>query len=381
LRFRFHFPEFPSGAEALRQETREFLEQERAASRFMPRPNCWVHYDAAFTQRCGESGLIGIIFPKEYGGRAGTPLDRHVVCEEMLAAGAPVGMHWIADRQSGPLLLRHGSEAARRQILPEIAAGRCCVGIGMSEAGAGSDLAAIRTRADKVGGGWRITGSKLWTSHAHRAQYMTLLARSAPVGEDRHLGLTQFIVDMHTVGVRANPIEDLTGSRDFNEVALDNVFVSDEFVVGNPGDGWKVVMSELTHERSGPERFLSTYTLLADLVERVKPVATPADYAALGRLIAHLATLRGMSTAIAGMLSQGLTPDVEAALVKDLGTAFEREVPEIARELVDCPPQPGSADSYAAALAEAILAAPSFTLRGGTREILRGIVARQLGLR
>ena len=381
MRFQFQSPAFSEAAEALRHQVRAFLDAARAAGEFTPRPNAWMHYDPAFTRRCGERGLIGIMFPKEYGGRRGTALERYVVYEEMLAAGATVGMHWFADRQSGPLILRHGTESARARILPEIAAGRCCIGVGMSEPGAGSDLAAVRTRAEKVDGGWRITGSKLWTSHAHRAHYLILLARSAPPGEDRHSGLTQFIIDMKAPGVRANPLVDLTGGRDLNDVAFDGVLVPDEFVVGRPGDGWTLVMSELAYERSGPDRFLSTFPLLADLVDRVGPTATAADHAAVGRLVAHLTTLRRMSTAVAGMLDEGLTPEVEAALVKDLGTAFEREIPEVARQLVDCVPQPGSRDRYAAGLAEAMLAAPSFTLRGGTREILRGIVARQLGLR
>jgi alkylation response protein AidB-like acyl-CoA dehydrogenase len=370
----------------MRHRVREFLAGERAANRFTPHSNCWIHYDQEFSRRCGEHGFIGVIFPREYGGAGGTTLERYVVYEEMLAAGAPVGLHWIADRQSGPAILRHGSEVARRRVLPEIAAGRCCIGIGMSEAGAGSDLAAVRTRAERADGGWRITGSKLWTSHAHRSQYMIALVRTAPAGEDRHSGLTQFLIDMSTPGVQANPIADLTGGHDFNEVGLDDVFVSDDFVLGKPGDGWKLVMGELAFERSGPDRFLSTYALLVALIDRLRAQqqqggASGANYAVVGQLVSHLATLRRMSTAVAGMLARGTTPEVEAALVKDLGTNFEQEIPKAARKLVDCMPQPHGSDAYAAALAEAVLASPSFTLRGGTREILRSIIARQLGLR
>jgi len=381
MRFRFEAPRLPAAAGPLRHEVRAFLETERAAGRLRPRSNSWLAYDAEFTRRCGEAGYIGMTFPREYGGHGRSALERYVVCEEMLAAGAPLAMHWIADRQSGPQILRHGSEAARRRVIPEIVAGRCCIGIGMSEPNAGSDLAAVKTRGTRVQGGWQISGAKLWTSNAHRAQYIILLARTEPAGENRHAGLTQFLVDMATPGVRANPITDLTGGRDFNEVALDDAFVPDDYVMGKPGDGWKLVTGELAFERSGPERFLSTLPLMAELGVRLGPQAPAAAQVAYGRLVAQLATLRRMSLALAGMLDRGESPQVQAALVKDLGTTFEREIPEIARLLVACAPEKGSADRFSGLLADAILAAPSFTLRGGTREILRGIIARELGLR
>ncbi len=381
MRFRFESPSLPGVARPLRQEVRAFLAEELESGRFQPRANAWLAYDAAFTLRCGERGYIGMTFPKAYGGHGRSALERYVVCEEMLAAGAPVAMHWIADRQSGPQILRHGSEAARRRIIPEIVAGRCCMGIGMSEPNAGSDLADVRTRGVRADGGWRITGAKLWTSNAHRAQFIIALCRTEAAGSNRHAGLTQFLIDMASPGVRANPIADLTGGRDFNEVALEDVFVPDDYLLGRPGEGWKLVTGELAFERSGPERFLSTLPVLTELVERLGRDAPAASKAALGRLVAHLSTLRRMSLAIAGTLDRGESPQVEAALTKDLGNAFEREIPEIARLLSQCAPEKGSADRFSAVLGEAVLAAPSFTLRGGTREILRGIIARELGLR
>lgn len=377
LRFRFSLDASHAYPE-LRASVRAFLQEEQSAGRFSPRPNCWMHYDAGFSRRCGERGFVGITFPREYGGRGGSAFERYIVCEEMLAAGAPVGMHWIADRQSGPQIVRYGSETAKRQILPQVAAGCCCLCIGMSEPDAGSDLAAVRTRGTRVEGGWRVTGSKLWTSHAHRADYMIALIRTGEPVPQKHAGLTQVIVDMRGPGLRTSPIEDMTGGRDFNEVSLDEVFVSDEFVLGSPGEGWKLVTGELAYERSGPERFMSTFTLLDALVERIGPAPDERSGIALGRLVAHFVSLRRMSNAVAGVLEQGRSPDVEAALVKDLGTAFEREVVEVARQTVSDAPESGSADRYRRILAESMLAAPSFTLRGGTREILRGIVAKQL---
>ena len=364
----------------LRAAVRSFLEDERGAGRFLPRPNAWTHYDREFTQRCGAGGFIGVTFPREYGGRGASALERYVICEEMLAAGAPAGMHWIADRQSGPQIVRYGSPALKRSILPEIAAGRCCIGIGMSEPGAGSDLAAVRTKGGRTEGGWRVTGSKLWTSNAQRAHYVIALIRTAEPTAGRHSGLTQLIVDMRSEGISVNPIEDITGGRDFNEIAFDDVFVPDDHVLGDPGEGWTLVTNELAHERSGPERFMSTFPLLTALVGRLGSTADPMTEAALGRLVSHLVSLRRMSNSIAGMLVKGAMPNVEAALVKDLGTAFERDLVEVARLIGGAAAEPRSSDRYRQILAEALLAAPSFTLRGGTREILRGIVAKQLSV-
>lgn len=378
MRFRFESTEVYEQCVELRALVRSFLNEERVAGRFSPRPNSWTHSDSAFTRRCGERGFIGITFPREYGGRDGSALERYVVCEEMLAAGAPAGMHWIADRQSGPQIVRYGSETVKRKILPGIAAGRCCIGIGMSEPGAGSDLAAVRTKGIRTEGGWRVTGSKLWTSNADRAQYVIALIRTGEPTAGKHSGLTQVIVDMQSDGLTVSPIEDITGGRDFNEIALDGVFVPDDHVLASPGEGWMLVTNELAHERSGPERFMSTFPLFQALVERLGGTPDPMAEAAIGRLVSHFVSLRRMSNAIAGMLANGDTPNVEAALVKDLGTAFEREVVEVARLIGGGAPEPDSPDLYREILAEALLAAPSFTLRGGTREILRGIVSKQL---
>jgi hypothetical protein len=301
--------------------------------------------------------------------------------EEMLAGGAPVGAHWVADRQSGHQILRYGSERAKQTILPKITAGLCFFGIGMSEPDSGSDLAAVRTRAVKADGGWRIHGTKVWTSSAHRANYLIALVRTSAKEENRHAGLTQFIIDMAEPGVTVRPIYNLYGGHDFNEVVFDDYFVPDDMVVGEVDGGWKMVTGELSFERSGPDRFLSTYQLL---VESIRVLGSePDDRAAneIGRFVAHLATLRRMSTSVAGMLHRGQQPLVEAALVKDIGTTFEREIPEVFRHLIPTEPTMDSGDSYAELLGMTILRAPGFTIRGGTREILRGMIAKGLGLR
>lgn len=377
----FVTPDLLPATVSLRSQVRDFLAAELDAGLWTPQSNCWMQYDASFSKRCGQAGFIGLTLPTEYGGHGRSAPERLAVLEEMLAAGAPVGLHWIADRQSGPQIARHGSEEMRRLVLPKISAGECCIGIGMSEPDAGSDLAAVRSRGIKVDGGWRLTGSKLWTSHAHRAQYIIALVRTeAQQEQQRHAGLTQFLIDMRSPGVTASPITDLTGQRDFNEVLLDDVFVADTCLIGKPGDGWKLVNAELAFERSGPERFMSTVVLLEAAATQLRDGAGASASGeaaiAIGRLLSHLVTLRHMSGAIAGLLDRGASPDMEAALVKDLGGMFEREIPEVVRQLIDVE---GAASSAVRTLQDAsVLSAPSFTLRGGTREILRGIVAKRL---
>lgn len=371
--------------EQLREEVRSFLARELRNQSY----SFFGEYDPAFSQALGRRGWIGMSFPQRYGGTDRSILERHVVLEELLAARAPIYAHSIADRQSGPLLLRFGQEWQRQEILPRIAAGTCFFCIGMSEPGSGSDLASVRTRATRVDGGWRVTGSKIWTSSAHRSHYMILLCRTGPAGASRHEGLTQLLVDLKTPGVTCRPIVNMAGETDFNEVFFDEAFISDQMLVGEEGNGWAQVTSELSFERSGPERFLSAQGLLEELVRvlhrglrgSLSDAQRAKGVEAVGRLVVHLATLRRMSRSIATMLDEGQDPAVEASIVKDLGTVFEQEIPEIVRLVADAEPDTASGNPFAAALAEVMLRSPSCTLRGGTTEVLRGLIARGIGAR
>ena len=367
---RFPRPVLPEGAAALRGTVREFVAGEIASGAFRPRCDSWLAgYEPEFSRRLGARGWLGMTWPKRYGGGERSALERYVVTEELLAAGAPVAAHWIADRQTGPLLLRYGTEEQRERFLPPMTRGElfCC--IGMSEPDSGSDLASIRTSARRAEGGWSVSGTKVWTSGAHRGHLILTLVRTAPLGEDRHHGLSQLLIDLKAPGVQVRPIRLLNGEHHFNEVVFNEVHVPDGMLVGKVGEGWSQVVSELAFERSGPERFLSTFPLLQAMV------AEPGlDRAVVGNLTAQLWALRRLSLGVAAAIQEGRAPAIEAALVKDLGTRFEREVTEQARRL---PPARRNAD-FARLLAEAELAGPGFTLRGGTNEILRGIVARGL---
>jgi alkylation response protein AidB-like acyl-CoA dehydrogenase len=370
-------------AEALRREVRDFLAAEIADRPPAARAESWSGSDPEFSRKLGARGWIGMTWPKRYGGHERSALERYVVLEEMLAAGAPVGSHWVADRQSGPLLLRLGTEQQRQQILPRIAAGECYFCIGMSEPDSGSDLASVRTRAVAVPGGFRVNGTKLWTSGAHRCHYMILFCRTGSDGaDDRHGGTSQFLVDLHrTEGLSIRPVLQLSGDHHFNECVFQDAFLPEDALIGALGDGWRQVTGELAYERSGPERFLSSFTLLVELVRALGPDPSERAAIAIGRISAHIMILRRLSRSVAGMLGAGSDPALQAAVVKDLGALVEQEIPEIARLLVASEPEAQSTDRFLAVLAHTILHAPSFSLRGGTREILRGIIARGLGLR
>lgn len=378
--------EIDAGREALRSEVRAYLADAIAAGRFIPDCDSWLTgWDPAFSADLAARGWLGMAIPKEYGGSERGSLDRYVVIEELLAAGAPVAAHWMADRQIAPALLRYGTEQQKRRYLPKIAAGQAFFALGMSEADAGSDLAAIRTKATKVEGGWRIEGAKLWTSGGHHADAIVLLARTSPVDQSaRHVGMSQFIVDLPNPSVKINPIRLMSGEHHFNETVFDNVMVSDEALLGVEGNGWKQVTAELAYERSGPERILSTFPLLTAMFKRAAEAgaASDAELAALGTLLSRARSLREMSISIASALQRGEVPDLAASVAKDLGTRFEQEVVDVALRILDTEmADPESRQDLERLLARAALHSPGFTLRGGTNEILRGVIARGMGLR
>jgi alkylation response protein AidB-like acyl-CoA dehydrogenase len=371
----------PPEDEALRSEIRAFLQEAVADIPPERRARSWMGFDPGFSRKLAERGWLGLTFPKEYGGAGRGAFARYVLVEELLSAGAPVSAHWIADRQSGPLIQRFGTEAQRRFYLPRICRAEAFFCIGMSEPNTGSDLASVTTRAVREGEGWRLNGAKIWTTNAQHSHYMIALVRTSGTPADRHKGLSQLIVDLHAPGVRISPIRDLAGDAHFSEVVFEDVLLPADALIGDEGSGWMQVNAELAFERSGPERVLSSAVLLDEWARWLREAgATGAAEALLGRLLAHLAVLRAMSIAVTGRLVEGESPIVEAALVKDLGTEFEQMIPVVVADILAQPglPAPGP---LMRTLAYTAAMAPSFSLRGGTREILRGMIARGMGLR
>jgi alkylation response protein AidB-like acyl-CoA dehydrogenase len=359
----------------LRGEVRAFLAQEKEAD---PDTFAGRGFDAGFSERLGTRGWLGMTIPCAYGGAGRSPVEQFVVAEELLAARAPIGAHHAAERQTAPMLLRYGTEAQRRRFLPEIAAGRAGFALGMSEPDSGSDLASVRTRATPDGSGWRVTGTKVWTSWADRVGHAVVLCRTS-AEESKHAGLSQLIVDLRAPGVDVRPIRTLDGTAHFCEVILDDVVVPADMVLGNIGDGWKQIGSELAYERGGPDRWLSTFAVYAALV-RAAPDLEPEASVAIGRCAAWYRVLHALSYGIARAVAEGREPAVEAAAVKDLGTVFEQRVVSLAREFAaDARPVPAPLVSeLATAVRDFTLLAPGYTIRGGSTEILRTIVSREL---
>jgi len=371
----------------IRAAIREFLAADREKFGWEPAIDSWLaRWDGDFSARLADAGFVGLTIPTEYGGRGLSHLHRYVVTEELLAHGAPVAAHWFADRQFAPSLLSYGSDEQRSEFLPVIAAGRLHAAIGMSEHDAGSDLAAVKTRANQVDGGWQLSGTKVWTSGAHLAQRIVVLARTSPLDpEHRHAGFSQFFVALDSPNITIDPIVQMGGEHHFNEVTFDEVFVPDSDVLGNVGDGWRQVTSELGFERSGPERILSTVTLICSAIRAIRALPDDADdgtAAAVGDLVARMISLRQLSISVARALAGGEDAATRAALVKDLGTRFEQDSVELVADLLDrLDRRTPEAARLHELLDTARLHSPLFTLRGGTNEVLRGVVARGLGVR
>jgi alkylation response protein AidB-like acyl-CoA dehydrogenase len=373
----------PDSAEALRPALRAFLDEALAGRPTDRLARSWMGFDAGFSRALAERGWVGLTLPREYGGGGKDAFHRFVLAEELLARGAPVSAHWIADRQSGPLILKYGSDAQRSFFLPKICAASAFFCIGMSEPQSGSDLAGLRTRATRTADGWVLKGQKLWTTNAHRAQYMIALVRTSGSPEDRHAGLSQVIVDLSLPGITVRTISDLAGDAHFNEVFFDDVLLPHDALVGEEGGGWSQVTAELAFERSGPERIYGSIVLFDAWLQHLRSLerVSEADVILAGKLLAHLAPLREMSLALSARLAEGASPVIEAALVKDLGTEFEQTLPNLLADALYAAPQAAPPQMLLRTLHYVLQVCPTFSLRGGTREILRGVIARGLGLR
>lgn len=357
----------------LRTQVRRFLDDER-----LRKPELFSSrgYDPQFSQRLGARGWVCISIPTEYGGGGRDPVEQFIIAEELRAANAPTGAHHVAARQTAPMLLRFGSESQKRTFLPGIAAGSIGFALGLSETEAGSDLSALRTRAEPVSGGFLLSGTKIWTSWGHLVPFAVVLCRTS-AETDRHHGLTQLIVDLGSPGVKRNPIKTLDGQAHFCEMVFENVFVPQESVLGEVGNGWKQIGTELAYERSGPDRWLSTFRVYEALVNAAGSSLHPGA-SVLGRCAAWYRTLHELSYGIARSASAGLNVAVQAAIVKDLGTQFEQQVVELARNVLGAVEDPSAEARLRKEIGQMALVAPGYTIRGGTNEILRTIISRSM---
>lgn len=366
--------ELTAAERELQRQVRDFLDERLPPGSYERSLGMPGHSDPQFSKDLGARGWIGMAISPEYGGSGRSAVERLIVVEELLSRGAPVSYHWVADRQSAPSIQRFGSEQQKRALLPGIARGELSFAIGMSEPDSGSDLASIRARAHADGDGWRINGTKIWTSGAAEATHILGLFRTS---EDRYGGMTQFIIPCHTAGLTISPIPFIDGTRHFCEVAFDDVYLPDSARLGQVGDGWKQNTAELVLERGGVDRWMSMFPVLEEWVTAHFP-ADSAAWSDLGLLTARFWTLRGMSLAIARLVDRGESPVTQAAMVKEMATRFEQDSTEMVVRHLDRVPDLTSGDPYESLLARAVLTAPSWTIRGGTNEILRTVIAKGL---
>jgi len=378
MKLGFSLVELTVAERELQREVRAFLEKELPKGSFEPGRGMDSGSNPEFSRLLAERGWIGMALPKRYGGHERSAVARFLVVEELLRWGAPLHHHWTADRQSGQVILRFGSEEQRQYFLPLICAGELAFAIGLSEPDAGSDLAGIKTRATKVDGGWHVNGRKVWTTNAHNSDWMIALCRTSDA-EDRHNGLSQLLIDLKSEGVEIRPIPFLDGGHHFNEVAFDDVFVPDDRLLGQEGMGWQQTGNELSYERAGPERLLSSWLLVEEFL-RVHEGTELGERAEsmLGWAIARFWGIRQLSLAVAQMIDRGGAPAIESALVKEMATRFEQDVIQAVTELVEDSPSQASDDLLSRLLAASILAGPSYTIRGGTNEVLIGVAAKGL---
>lgn len=377
------FTQVPEQERAFRTEVRAFLKKEMQDVPAHIKSRSWMGTDDNFSRRLAAKGWLGLTIPAEYGGSGKGFFSRFVLSEELLASGAPVASHWIADRQSGPLILRYGTDTQKAFYIPRICRGEAFFCIGMSEPSSGSDLASIRTRATPTDDGWVLNGSKIWTTNAHGCDYMIALVRTSGETTDRQKGLSQVIIDLKLPGVTIRPIVDMAGDAHFSEVFFDNVKLGTDALVGTQGQGWEQVNAELAFERSGPERIYSSIALLDCWLEQVRAqkITDTETQALVGALAAEMSVLRALSLAVTQKLVEGESPAIDASVVKDYGTDFEqRLIRQIANWLGARPDFVASGDLLRT-LGYLEQMGATFSLRGGTREILRGIIARGLGLR
>ena len=377
---------------AFRQEIRAFLAQELAHETVME--DGWIAgFSLEFSRKLGAHGWIGLTWPKKHGGQEKTYLDRVILTEELLRAGAPVAAHWLGDRQVGPALLAYGSEEQKAEILPRLTKGEIVFCLGMSEPGAGSDLASLRTKAVEEGDHFVITGQKIWTSFAHVADYVYLVARTDS-NVPKHKGISEFLIDMKLPGITVRPLVDITGEHHFNEVFFDSVRVPKRWLIGEKNRGWYQIASQLDYERSGIERLLSNYPLFRDTLKYAQETGLTRDPLVrnqLAQLQIDLEMGRLLVYRVAWMLTKGGVPNYEAAMAKCFCTEVEQRIAQTVSSLLGdyavlLPGPPvGRAGSPAARLAGRVareyLYAPAYTIQGGTSNILRNIMAiRGLGL-
>ncbi len=351
----------------------------------------YFRINGAWVQKLADRGLIAPAWPKEYGGAGLTVMEQFIFTQEMSLSGAPKGGNFgIGTGWAGPTIIMHGTDEQKKKYLNGIVKGDEVWCQGFSEPGAGSDLAAVQTRAVKDGDDYVVNGQKIWTSGAHVAQFMILLARTDPEAP-KHRGISYFILDMKTPGIEVRPLVNMAGNHDFNEVFFDNVRVPKANMIGEENRGWYVGTTTLDFERSGIATSISHTLMVQDLVVFVKEnqhegfiskdPGIPNEIA--DRLIE--AAVEGMlCTQVISMQNRGLVPNKESSIAKLFSSELDVRISRTAMKALGMYGQLRTGSPHAAAngrVESTYLYATTSTVGGGTSEIQRNIIAsRGLGM-
>jgi alkylation response protein AidB-like acyl-CoA dehydrogenase len=384
---------FSPAEEAFRAELRAWLRAnvpaERAEHATLAEE---VAYLRDWQRRLAGAGWVGIHWPREYGGRGASVIEHYLLQEELAAARAPEIVNRIGVNLVGPTLIAHGTEEQKQRFLPQILpAGEIWCQL-FSEPGAGSDLTGLRTRADRRGDGWVVNGQKVWTSYAQFARWGILLARTDP-NAPKAKGIGFFVCDMQAPGVTIRPLTQMTGSDEFNEVFLEDVFIPHAHLVGRENEGWSIANTTLTHERgTSPRQLVIHRMLLQDLLRLARDGAgaqapTHRDAGIRQQLARHyveveIQKLNNWRTLTRIQRRQPLGP--ESSFVKLFWSEMSQRMHDTLMEMLGplglCW-QPGPHAIERGRLVRSYLYYRSATLFAGTSEIQRNILAeRVLGL-
>ncbi|MGZ6951101.1 MAG: acyl-CoA dehydrogenase family protein [Acidimicrobiia bacterium] len=341
-----------------------------AVARYGRHNDSWINgYSKEFARELAAEGWIGMTWPVEFGGGGRPPIERLIVGEELIAAGAPIAAMWFADRQMGPSLIAYGRPDQQAEYLPRILSGESTWCIGMSEPNAGSDLASLTTRAVRDGDEWVINGQKIWTSFGAVADYCYLICRTAADGPP-HAGISEIIVPMSSNGIEVRPITDMTTNRHFCEVYLTDVRVPVENLVGTEGAAFKQTMRQLEHERGGIDRLVSNHALY-----RIARARADTDDPRVRQEIAGLEIQYriGRILVIREVLRQA--PAGFSAATKCFCTEHEARVADFVARVLG--PDALLWDD----VTRGLVYAPGYTIMGGTSNVMRNILGeRVLGL-
>ena len=353
---------------ALRNKARTVAQD--AVARYGRFNDTWMNgYSKEFSQELAALGWIGMTWPTEFGGGGRPGIERLIVAEEMISAGAPIAASWFADRQMGPALIAYGTKTQQDAFLPDMLAGKTTWCIGMSEPNAGSDLASLKTFAADDGDEWVINGQKIWTSFGEVADYCYLICRTSNDGPP-HAGISEIIVPMNTPGIDVRPIQDMTTNRHFCEVFYTDVRVPKANLVGKQGGAFAQTMRQLEHERGGIDRLVSNKALY-DMAVLQADTSNPLVRQEIARI--EIGYRVGRILVIREVLKQA--PAGFSAATKCFCTELEARISDFVFTTL------GMQATLWDDVTQGLAYAPGYTIMGGTSNVMRNIIGeRVLGL-